>query len=369
MRKLKVIQFVPELNSGGVERGTLEVGKYLSRQGHQSIVVSNGGRMVEQLIREGSRHIKIPVHKKNPISLSQVPRLRKFFLQEKPDIVHARSRIPAWLCYLTLLLINKKQRPSFVTTVHGFYSVNAYSKVMTLGDHVICVSKSICEYVVRNFPQTPAAKLSVIHRGIKSCDYHFGYKPQQAWLNKWNKDFPKTVKRKMLILPGRITRLKGHKKFLEIIDNLGDEYYGLIIGHVDKKKNGYLNELQAVATQMGVMERILFLGHREDLKNIFAISHCVFSLSTKPESFGRTVLEALSIGVPVIGYDIGGVGEILHELFPEGKVPKDDHLSAVECVKRWEKHPIKPKVNNSFNLEEMLLKTLKIYTRLSNSSR
>ena len=143
MKKLKVIQLVPELNSGGVERGTLEVGRYLSENGHQSIIISNGGRMVEQLIREGSRHVKFPVHKKNPISLLQVPKLRKFFLREKPDIIHARSRIPAWLSYLTLMLINRGKRPNFVTTVHGFYSVNAYSKVMTQSDHVICVSNSI----------------------------------------------------------------------------------------------------------------------------------------------------------------------------------------------------------------------------------
>ena len=108
MRKLKVIQLLPELNSGGVERGTVEVGKYLSDQGHESIVVSNGGRMVEQLIREGSKHVKIPVHRKNPISLLLLPKLRKLFISEKPDIIHARSRIPAWLCFLTLKLIKKK---------------------------------------------------------------------------------------------------------------------------------------------------------------------------------------------------------------------------------------------------------------------
>ena len=365
MKKLKVIQLVPELNSGGVERGTLEVGRYLSENGHQSIIISNGGRMVEQLIREGSRHVKFPVHKKNPISLLQVPKLRKFFLREKPDIIHARSRIPAWLSYLTLMLINRGKRPNFVTTVHGFYSVNAYSKVMTQSDHVICVSNSIREYVLRNYPQTPQSKLSVIHRGIKSRDYHIGYKPKREWLDKWKEDFPKTTNKRILVLPGRLTRLKGQEEFLKIINILGDEYCGLIIGHVDKKKNGYFNELHALANKMGILKRILFLGHRDDLKDIFAISNCVFSLSTKPESFGRTVLEALSIGVPVIGYGMGGVGEILSELFPEGQVACGDILHAVELVKSLEKHPVKPKPNKTFTLEDMLAKIEDVYARLS----
>ena len=149
MRKLKVIQLIPELNSGGVERGTLEVGKYLSKQGHESIVVSNGGRMVAQLVKEGSIHIQMPVHKKSPVSLLQVFKLVKLFLLEKPDIVHARSRLPAWLCFFALKFVKDELRPKFVTTVHGFNSVNIYSEIMTKGDCVVCVSKSIKDYLLK----------------------------------------------------------------------------------------------------------------------------------------------------------------------------------------------------------------------------
>ena len=111
----------------------LRLGQHLSTQGHESIVVSNGGKLVEQLLSEGSNHVQIPVHKKNPTSLLQVLELRKLFLHEKPDIVHARSRVPAWLAFIALKLIIKSQRPKFITTVHGFYSVNAYSTIMTRG--------------------------------------------------------------------------------------------------------------------------------------------------------------------------------------------------------------------------------------------
>ena len=140
---MKVIQILPELNAGGVERGTLEVGKYLTEQGHESIVISNGGRLVEQLEAEGSRHITLPVHKKRLSSLKQVKILRRRFETEKPDILHLRSRLPAWLAYLAWRKMDPLTRPRLVTTVHGFYSVNAYSRIMTKGERVICVSNRV----------------------------------------------------------------------------------------------------------------------------------------------------------------------------------------------------------------------------------
>jgi hypothetical protein len=152
---MKVIQILPELESGGVERGTLEVGIYLVEQGHQSIVISNGGRLVEQLEAEGSRHISLPVQKKRLSSLRQVKVLRRIFEAEKPDIIHLRSRVPAWLAWLAWRKMDPKTRPRLVTTVHGMYSVNFYSKIMTRGEAVICVSNSVKDYVIKNYPDVP----------------------------------------------------------------------------------------------------------------------------------------------------------------------------------------------------------------------
>ncbi len=145
---MKVIQILPELNAGGVERGTLEVGKYLTDQGHESIVISNGGRLVEQLETEGSRHITLPVHQKRLSSLKQVKVLRKLFEDEKPDILHLRSRLPAWLAYLAWRKMDPTTRPRLVTTVHGFNSVNRYSKIMTCGERVICDSRAVVMYTI-----------------------------------------------------------------------------------------------------------------------------------------------------------------------------------------------------------------------------
>ena len=214
---MKVIQILPELNAGGVERGTLEVGKYLVDQGHESIVISNGGRLVTQLETEGSRHITLPVHKKRLSSLKQVRILRRLFEEERPDILHLRSRLPAWLAYLAWRKIDPIARPRLITTVHGFYSVNAYSKIMTRGEQVICVSNSVKDYVQKNYPNVPEDKLTVIHRGVDPAMFPYGFQPTPEWLKIWQQQYPQLEGKYVVTLPARITRWKGQLDFIKVI--------------------------------------------------------------------------------------------------------------------------------------------------------
>ncbi|MEO6698002.1 MAG: glycosyltransferase, partial [Paraperlucidibaca sp.] len=134
---MRVLQMLPALDSGGVERGTLEIGRALVEAGHESYVMSAGGRLVAQLEREGSQHITRPIHRKSFASLLQILPLRRLLRELKPDIVHARSRIPAWIAWLALRGMDPATRPRFVTTVHGLNSVSPYSAIMTKGDAVI----------------------------------------------------------------------------------------------------------------------------------------------------------------------------------------------------------------------------------------
>jgi len=367
---MKVIQILPEFESGGVERGTLEVGKFLTEQGHESIVISNGGRLVEQLKAEGSRHITLPVHKKSLGSLRQVKVLRRIFEAEKPDIIHLRSRVPAWLAWLAWRKMDPKTRPRLVTTVHGMYSINFYSKIMTKGEAVICVSNSVKDYVLKNYPDTPEDKLTVIHRGVDPSKLIYDALPSDEWLTEWHAQFPDTKNKKLLTLPGRITRLKGHEDFLQIIATLKDSgYHGLIAGGAHPKKIQYLEEIKALAQEMGVAHRVTFTGHRSDLQNIISISSIVLSLTQQPESFGRTTLEALALGKPVIGYEHGGVGEILDALLPIGKIPLGDTEGAINLIKAWETHPVKPEKTYPFTLAKMLSQTTDLYQTLAASSR
>jgi len=367
---MKVIQILPELNTGGVERGTLEVGKYLVDQGHESIVISNGGRLVAQLEAEGSRHISLPVHKKRISSLKQVKVLRRLFAEERPDVIHLRSRLPAWLAWLAWRKMDPLTRPRLITTVHGMYSVNAYSKIMTRGEQVICVSNSVKDYVLKNYPDVPEDKLTVIHRGVDPSEYYPDYQPSPAWLASWQAEYPQFAGKFIVTLPGRITRLKGHEDFLKVITGLKDtKYHALIVGGAHSKKIEYFDQIKELARTMGVADKITFTGHRSDLKNILSISSVVFSLTQKPESFGRTTLEALSLGKPVIGYDHGGVGEILDKLLPSGKIALGDSQAAVALIEQWEEHPEKPQNPHLFTLAEMLSQTTFVYEKSIAGSR
>ena len=363
---MKVIQILPELNTGGVERGTLEIGKYLVEQGHESLVISNGGRLVEQLESEGSRHITLPVHQKRLSSVKQVKVLRRLFEEERPDILHLRSRLPAWLAWLAWRKMDPLTRPRLVTTVHGMYSVNLYSKIMTKGEAVICVSNSVKDYVLKNYPDVPENKLTVIHRGVDSAQYPYGFQPKPEWLAKWQHDTPQLAGKYVITLPGRITRWKGPLDFIQVIATLkarGLPAHGLLVGEPHPKKLEFLEEVKAAIKTADLEHDITLVGHRSDLREIMAVSDVVISCSTDPEAFGRVTLEALAIGKPVAGYAHGGVGEQLRALLPEGKIPPHNIQQLEERLNEWHTNPSFPLKQNPFTRKAMLEMTMYAYQK------
>lgn len=365
---MKIIQILPELNAGGVEGHVLDLAGFLASTGHESIVISNGGNMVAKLEQRGVRHVTIPVHRKSLRSLFQVRKLRAWLRSEKPDVVHAHSRVPAWITWLALRGMDPLTRPKFVTTVHGFYSVNAYSAIMTKGDRIIAVSESICTYVQEKYPACDPSCIAVIPHGIDPTLYHPEFKPSDAWLAQWHHEHPELMGKKLLLLPGRITRLKGHSDFFQLICELkksGQPVCGLIAGNTHPKKQAYLQELQQQASDLGITSDIIFLGHRSDLRELMAVSDIVMALSQQPESFGLTVLEALALGRPVVGYDCGGVGELLSALFPAGKVPPSSSNELFLTTTQILKNSSSPTSNNQFTLEKSLAATADIYDFLA----
>ncbi|QJE97430.1 glycosyltransferase family 4 protein [Luteolibacter luteus] len=363
---MKVLQMIPEMESGGVERGTLELAQYLGDKGHDSVVISGGGKMVKQLEACGTRHLTMPVGRKRLSSLLLVPKLRRLFTEEKPDILHLRSRVPAWLAWLAWRGMDPAKRPRLVTTVHGFNSVNRYSEIMTCGERVICVSESIRDHVLKHYPRVDPAKLRVVHRGIDPSDYPHGYRPSPEWIEGFHREFPATRGKRLLTLPGRITRLKGHEDFAKILKDLSaDEgIHGVIAGGAHPRKAAYLDEIRALFEKEGLSQRITFTGGRSDLKEILAISTVVLSLTTQSESFGRTTLEALGLGIPVAGYDHGGVGEQLRLLYPAGQIPPNDPAAASKIIRALLENPPPVPSQHPFTLEAMLEGTMSVYREL-----
>jgi len=366
-KKITVVQMLPELDGGGVERGTLEVGRYLSELGHRSIVISSGGRMLEQLESEGSEHYCWDVGAKRLATLLWVRKLRKLLIEVQPDILHLRSRLPAWIGYLAWRKMNIRTRPKLVTTVHGANSVSRYSAVMLKGERVIAISEMIKKYILTNYPYLDESKVRVICRGVDINEYQPDYIAEPAWLAKWQQDFPELRNKFVLCLPGRISRRKGHEHFFEIMAKLkllNLPIHGIIVGDADKGKQHYLQELKLLRDKLDLLSSVSFIAHRTDLKQIMAVSNVVLSLSLQPEAFGRTSIEALSLGIPVIGYNHGGVAEQLNNLLPEGNVEKHDILSVVSLIEKWYEQKPTIAVNTQYTLKNMLELTLLTYSEL-----
>ena len=371
-KKLTVLQLLPALESGGVERGTLEVAEALVQRGHRALVISAGGRLVAPLTAMGAKHFVWPIGKKSLKTLLLVGKLRQFLLEHKVDILHARSRIPAWIAYLAWRGMNPATRPRFITTVHGLYGVNRYSRIMTRGERVIAVSNTVRDYILSEYPDTLPWCIQVIHRGVDGEAYPHGWKPDPAWQQAFFSQFPLASGKLLLTLPGRITRLKGHEDFFELIARLkrrGLPVHGLIVGGASSSKQRYLQKLRYRVRSMGLQADISLTGQRDDLKNILAISNLVLSLSTQPESFGRTTLEALRLGVPTAGYDHGGVGEILRAIYPAGLLPLGQIDSSCQRIDQLLQQPLPVPSGDFFPLQAMLDQTVALYEQLARTPR
>ena len=371
-KKLTVLQLLPALESGGVERGTLEIAHALVERGHRALVISAGGRLVAPLVESGAEHFAWPIGKKSLKTLLLVRKLRRFFVEQKIDIVHARSRVPAWIAYLAWRGMNPLTRPRFITTVHGLYGINRYSGIMARGEAVIAVSDTVRDYILANYPDTLPWRISVIHRGVDSLHYPHGWTPPASWQESFFAQFPAARNKRILTLPGRITRLKGHEDFIELVGRLkrrGQPVHGLIVGGASASKQRYLQKLRYRVRSMGLESDISFTGQRDDLKSILAVSSLVLSLSTQPESFGRTTLEALRLGVPTAGYAHGGVGEILQKIYPAGALPLHDLGEACRRIGQLLEQPPAVPAGDFFPLQAMLDQTLDLYTRMARTPR
>jgi glycosyltransferase involved in cell wall biosynthesis len=371
-RRLTVLQMLPALESGGVERGTLEVGRELVQQGHRSLVISTGGRLVAELERDGSEHIAWKVSKRSYLgSLRYVWALRDLLRRERVDILHVRSRHPGWVAWLAWRGMSPDHRPRFVTTAHGLYSVNWYSAVMARGERVIAISETVRDYLLRSYPRIVAPEqVEVIFRGVDSASYYPAFQPPAGWRQQWDREYPQLAGRPLLTLPGRLTRLKGHTDFLrvlEVVRRTHPQAAGLIVGGADPKRRRYEEELHREVDRRGLGENVVFTGHRPDLREVLAISAVVFSLSANPpEAFGRTVVEALSLGVPVVGYDHAGAGEILRMLYPHGAVcPGDVVMAAERTTTLLAGAPPMIAKNTLFTQQRMLEQTLALYRRVA----
>ena len=367
--ELTVAQLLPALQGGGVERGTLEVAGELVRRGFRSIVISDAGRLVPDLLATGSEHVCWPIGRKSPASLRRVRPLRRFLAEQQVDILHARSRLPAWIAWLALRGMAPSTRPHFVTTVHGLYSVNAYSAVMLRGERVIAVSRHARDYILSSYPAVEPDRIRVIPRGIDTAYYRKGYRPDDVWLADWYRQYPQTRDRFVVTLAGRPTRSKGVLDFIDIAGRLralGIPAHGLLVGDIPASREARIRrQITTALEETGVGDAVTLTGFRGDLREVMALSDAVVSLSLHPESHGRTVSEALALGRPVAGYAHGGVGEQLSSLFPEGCVEVGDRDAMAQRLAGWFREPPSLEDVTPWPLSRTLDATLELYLEIA----
>ena len=316
-RKLTIAQILPEMDSGGVEMATLDFGSFLAEKGHRSIVLSKGGRLVPELVKNGSEHIPCAhIGEKSPRCLTYIPWVRKFILKEKVDVLHLRSRLPAWIAYLAWKSLPVDRRPLLITTFHGFYSINAYSAVMTKGQKVIAISNAIADHIKKEY-HTPEDRIQIIYEGIDENQFdsnEIDNKRLDAVKKRWGlvqSGKSDTFDPLVILLPARITRLKGHDIFIESLSRIRSLNWIAVCAGSHDLKSSYLGSLKKMVVDKGLENRILFPGNCEDMPAAIELSSIVVSSSSEPESFGRTAVEAQSMNRPVIATAHGGAIETI----------------------------------------------------------
>jgi lipopolysaccharide heptosyltransferase II len=356
---MNILQILPELNVGGVETGTRDFAKYLVKMGHKSVVVSNGGTLVSELERQGSKHYALPVHKKSLfIILWMIPKLIEIIRKEEIDIIHARSRVPAWIAFFAARLTHKV----FITTCHGYYRTHLFSRPMGWGKLVVCPSQVIANHMNKDFG-LPLERIRLIPRGVDLERFKF-IPPDNKKIDVFN-----------IGIIGRLSPGKGHTYFLRAIARVVRQVNFpaikvWIVGDASSHHQAYKHELKVLVNRLGLGYCTEFLGTQRDITEVLPALNLLVFASVSHEAFGRVIIEAQAAGVPVVATRVGGVIDIIDDnltgiLVPSGdiegltqgiiRIMKDKHLASYLVRNAYKK------LKQKFSSELMSKNTLDVY--------
>ena len=305
---MKTLQLVPAMEQGGVERGVVEMNGVLTAAGHDNVVVSAGGRLVERILEGGGRHVALDVKSKNPLTyFSRARKLRAILAAERPDVVVAHSRVPAWL----FKWANRGLGIPWITFAHGANSISRYSRVMTEGDLTVTPSRFVADYL-KNAYGIAEEKLRVIPRAIDAArfdpaglDRDFMASKRAEW---------KLEGRKVVMAVGRITQLKGLDVLIRAVAKLEDRAKLVIVGEAEARRKDVERNLRALVAELGMEGDVVFAGNQQKVAECLSLSDVVASANVKkPEAFGRSMAEALAMNRPVVAAAFGGALDIVED--------------------------------------------------------
>ena len=380
---LKVLQVIPKLGYGGAETGCYDIAHYLPENNCESFIVTSGGDLLKFVDKKKVKVIKLPVDSKNPLLIVfNSLALIWIILFNNISIVHARSRAPAWSCYLATILTGRK----FVTTFHGTYNFESklkqfYNSVMVRSDLIIAGSNFIFSHIKENYSKyfDVNKRLRVIFRGI-NVDYFDPTTKLDSDEKKLLKQWEIEKDKKIILLPGRLTSWKGQELFIEAINlvniELGYEAFYVVILGSDQGRDLYKKKLTRLTEQFRMNNQVRFIDHCKDMALAYKISDIIISASTEPEAFGRVAVEAQSMEKPIIASNIGGSNETIIDektgfLFETGnakslsqkilKLLYLDETSLKLIGSEGRKNIIK-----KFNVEKMCFSTYSEYKKIIN---
>jgi glycosyltransferase involved in cell wall biosynthesis len=304
-----VLQVLPSLITGGVERGTIEITQAVAEAEGIALVASAGGPMVASVQRAGGRHFTLPLQSKDPFTIwRNAARLEILIRAENVSLVHARSRAPAWAAWLAC----QRTGAHFVTTYHGVYGEDLpfkrrYNAIMASGEIVIAASHYVAQVVQRRH-KVDAARIRVIPRGVDPLVFNPDtISPDRVVRMAQVMRVPDGML--TVVMPGRLTAWKGQAVLLQAIARLARRDVCCVLVGSDQGRTKYTRELEKIGESLGIGDRVRIIGQVEDIPATLMLSDVVVHASTQAEAFGRVVIEAQAMGRPVIATDLGGPSE------------------------------------------------------------
>ena len=374
---MKVLQVIPGLETGGAERTTIEIAEALVGAGHEALVASEGGTMEAELTAVGGELIRLPMASKNLFTLlDNAARMKALIKSRGIDIVHARSRAPAWSAMRAV----QKTDAKFVTTYHGTYNATSgpkrfYNSVMARGDRVIANSEFIRDHIMAEHGLSRDA-ITVIPRGVDVDRFNITEAVKRRGLDLAS-EWALPGGRFIVVLPARLTRWKGQLVAIEALGQLktqGHRLPVLVLVGGDQGRTAYREELELRIGRHGLERDVWIVGHCGDMPGAFAIADVALNPSTDPEAFGRTAAEASAAGLPVIVADHGGAREVVDEGVTGWRTPPDDAVALANTLQVAMELDIasrkamgqagRQRIVNRFTVTSLQTSTLRVYREL-----
>jgi len=357
---MNILQLVPKLDLGGVEKGTVEVARYLTLRGHKAVVVSGGGKLEKALDAMGARHYILPVGRKNPfVMVYCYHKLKHIIKKENIDIVHARSRVPALTAYFAARATHRH----FITTAHGQYKKHLMSRVMGWGKMVIVANEMMARYMRDNFG-VPLTRMMIVPRGVDLKK--FGYIPPEE--RKGNKF--------RIGMISRFTPLKGHLDFLKAASYVYRRMPNLeimLMGEKSSAKEEYIKRIELSIRHLMLGKIVEFVDSDKDVADVLKELDVLVSANREQEAFGRAIIEAQARGVPVVATRVGGVVENVEDGVTGLLCEPSDPSDMAEKIMRYAKEPALVKnitqkarenVDKKYSLDEVMKHTLDTYSQV-----